>query len=349
MNAVERHRERRYNYRSNRFRDPNSRAPSLSVFHSLGNLNHAINLMPIDGTSVIFRTSSCLAALAFVLIHVPCAAVEFEYDRDDLFARHESHDVELASYTDDHRWLDRESNGGPPVTERFALGDRITSLTRGRVQIEGGYSFVSDTIAGSSATQHTVPDLLLRVGLTERLEVRVGWPGWVSTNYGGALSASSSTDTLEPNVGLMYDLWQQEGWLPQTAVLAAVPITLEGSPFSMSGLQPLSQMLYSWCLTDRLSVGGATGVALFRVSGDNFVQWQQSLNLDYLLTDRVGTFAEWEVLIDSGSDDDGAAHLLGGGFSLLWTDSVQVSWRAGLGLNDRAPDFLTDIRFAYRF
>ena len=305
--------------------------------------------MQIDGTPVIVGLWGRLLAMVVAMAGAPCAAVEFEYDPADLFARHESDDVELASYADNHRWLDHEPTGGPPVAERFALGDRITSLTRGRVQIEGGYSFVSDTISGSSATQHTVPDLLLRVGLTERLEVRVGWPGWVSTNYGGSLSASSSTDTLEPNVGFMYDLWQQDGWLPQTAVLAAVPITLEGNAFSMSGLQPLSQMLYCWYLTDRLTAGGATGVALFRVSGDNFVQWQQSLNLDYLLTDRVGTFAEWEVLIDSGSDDDGAGHLLGGGFSLLWTDSLQVSWRAGLGLNRRAPDFLTDVRFAYRF
>lgn len=305
--------------------------------------------MPTNRRPVISKTSGCLVVLAVALAGATSAAVEFECDSAGSFGRHESPDVELASYADDHRWLDERQDGGPPVAERFALGDRIASVTRGRVQIEGGYSFVSDTIGGAGATQHTVPDLLLRVGLTERLEVRVGWPGWVSTTYGGSLSASSSTDTLEPNVGFMYDLWRQDGWVPQTAVLAAVPITLEGNPFSMSGLQPLSQMLYCWYLTDRLTAGGATGVALFRVSGDNFVQWQQSLNLDYLLTDRVGTFAEWEVLIDSGSDDDGAGHLLGGGFSLLWTDSLQVSWRAGLGLNDRAPDFLTDIRFAYRF
>lgn len=305
--------------------------------------------MPTSRRRIISGTLGYLVALAVALAGAGCAAVEFEYDSAGSFGHDESPDVELVSYAADHRWLNQEQDGGPPVAKRFAIGDRITSLTRGRVQIEGGYSFVSDTIAGSNATQHTVPDLLLRIGLTQRLEVRLGWPGWVSTNYDGSLSASSSTDTLEPNVGFMYDLWGQNGWVPQTAVLAAVPITLEGNSFSMSGLQPLSQMLYCWYLTDRITAGGATGVALFRVSGDNFVQWQQSLNLDYLLTDRLGAFAEWEVLIDSGSDDDGAGHLLGGGFSLLYTDNLQVSWRAGLGLNERAPDFLTDIRFAYRF
>jgi hypothetical protein len=305
--------------------------------------------MPIDRVPIISKTFGPLVALAVTLASAMCAAEEFGYDSADSFNGYQSPDVKLASYPGDHRWLDQGPNGGTPVVEKFSAHDRIAPVARRRVQIEGGYSFVSDTIAGSNATQHTVPDLLLRVGLTERLELRLGWPGWVSTNYSGPLSGSSSTDTLKPNVGFMYDLWQQDGWVPQTAVLAAVPITLEGNPFSMTGLQPLTQMLYSWNLTERLTAGGATGVSLFRVSGDNFVQWQQSLNLDCLLTDRVGTFAEWEVLIDSGSFDDGAGHLLGGGFSLLWTDALQVSWRAGLGLNDRAPDFLTDVRFAYRF
>ncbi len=154
---------------------------------------------------------------------------------------------------------------------------------------------------------------------------------------------------LEPNVGFMLDLWAQEGILPQTAVLAAVPITLEGNPFALAGLQPLSQLLYRWDLTGRLALGGTTGLALFDVDGDHFIQLQQTVNLDYVLTDRLGTFVEWEMLVDHGSALDGPQHMLGGGVAYLLTERLQVGWRAGLGLNRRAPDFLTDLRFAYRF
>ncbi len=229
------------------------------------------------------------------------------------------------------------------------MTDRITAVTRGRVQIEGGYAFVSDSMAGIRVTQHTLPDLLLRVGLTRRLELRVGWPGSVSTRYDGPFAGASSDDTLDPNVGFMLDLWPQHGWRPQTAVLAAVPITREGDPFAMNSLQPVSRLLYCWYLTDRVAAGGATGFALFREDGDDFVQLQQSVNLDVLLTDRLGTFLEWEILVDHGSIDDGSQHLLGGGLAWLCTDRFQVSWRAGGGVNERAPDFLTDVRFAFRF
>jgi hypothetical protein len=235
----------------------------------------------------------------------------------------------------------------PP--EKIALADRISALTRGRVQIEGGYAFVYDAAEGSRVTEHTVPDLLLRVGLTERLELRIGWPGYVSTRYEGRLAADSTGRTLDPNVGFMFDLWPQQGPIPQTAVLAAVPITLEGDPTVMNSLQPLSELLYCWYLSDRLALGGTTGVALFRDDGDDFIQFQQSINLDVLLHDRLSTFAEWQLFADHGSVDDGPQHLLSAGLSWLWTDRFQVSWRAGGGLNDRAPDLLTDLRFALRF
>ena len=55
------------------------------------------------------------------------------------------------------------------------------------------------------------------------------------------------------------------------------------------------------------------------------------------------------MLVDHGSADDGAQHMLGGGFSYLLTERLQITWQAGPGLNEAAPDFLTDVRFAYRF
>ncbi len=236
-----------------------------------------------------------------------------------------------------------------PVTEHFALADRITSVTQGRVQLEGGYVFVHDRVDETTVDQHILPDMLLRIGLTERLELRIGWPGYVSTNYDDSLGCATESDTLNPNVGFMLDLFPQEGWRPQTAVLAAVPITLDGNPLTMAGMQPLAEVLYCWYPRERWTVGGSTGFGLIEQAGDHYLQLEQVVNVDYLLTPRLGTFMEWAVLVDHASVDDGVQHLLSLGTSLLWTDTVQVSWRAGLGLNERAPDFLTGVRVAVRF
>jgi hypothetical protein len=247
--------------------------------------------------------------------------------------------------------LSAQGHGRPllPPPENFAAADRITAITQGRVQIEAGYVFTYDEAPGLRTWEHTVPDLLLRVGLTERLEVRVGWPGYVATIDDGPLGRIGSDRTLDPNVGFMLDLFPQRGWVPQTAILASVPITLQGNPFAMESLQPLNQLLYAWYPTERWSFGGTTGFSLFEEEGDHFLQFQQSVNTDYLLTERLAAFVEWTVLVDHGSADDGQQHLLGGGLSFLWTDRLEVTWRAGVGLNERAPDFLTGVRCALRF
>ncbi len=238
---------------------------------------------------------------------------------------------------------------GIASSEENRWNERMAGVFAGRVQLEGGYTFLADRSADTRIRQHVVPDLLLRYGLTERLELRLGWPGFVSTQYDGPAAPPSFDDTLEPNVGFMWDALNQDGWVPQTALLAAVPITLEGNPFTMNSLQPLSQVLYCWYVSDRTSLGGTTGVALFREFGDHFVQLQQTADIDYLWSDRLSISAQWEVLVDHGSADDGTQHLLGTGMSFLWTQRLQTSLRLGVGLNERAPNFLTGIRFALRF
>lgn len=252
--------------------------------------------------------------------------------------------TDLGALHDDFRL--RPSAEVHPPPERQNWWDRLGRVTQGRVQIEAGYIFTYDRPAGASVYEHAVGDMLLRVGLGRRLELRVGWPGWVATSIQGE---GSSSQTLNPNVGFMLDLWPQRSWRPQTAVLAAVPITLQGDPFALDSLQPLSQLLYLWQLGDRWWVGGTTGVALFDIGGDRFVELQQTASADFLLASRLSTFIEWSMLVDHGASHDGSEHMLGGGFSLLISESVQATWRAAMGLDARAPDFLTGIRLAIRF
>ena len=175
---------------------------------------------------------------------------------------------------------------------------KIAGLVQGRAQLEGGYSYLHDSAYGGS--QHAVPDLLLRYGLTNRLELRIGWPGYVSGTVDDGAADRHYSDTLDPNVGFVYDLWCQRGLRPQTAVLAAIPITLEGNPFALSSLQPLAELMYSWQTTEWTALTGRTGFAIFDAMGDSDTQFQQSISYDAILTDRLGVFVSWEMLANSG-------------------------------------------------
>lgn len=247
--------------------------------------------------------------------------------------------------------FDRDITSDPPESESTDLTwtQRIARLARGRTQLEGGYSYLRGSAGGGKGTQHAFPDLLLRFGLTDRLELRVGWPGYVASDIDDPAFGGRFHGTLDPNIGLAYDLWEQRGMLPQTAVLAAVPVPLEGNPFALDSLQPLTELMYSWQTSDRTAITGRSGFAIFDAGGDNYSQFQQSLSLDVILTERLGTFASWDMLADHGSWNDTSQHMAGGGLTFLLTESLAISWRSAVGLNSAAPDFLNDIRFAYRF
>ena len=247
-------------------------------------------------------------------------------------------------FADDTAWA-------PPEAKSTDLTwtQRIARLARGRTQLEGGYSFLRGSAGGGDATQHAFPDLLLRFGLTNRLELRLGWPGYVSSDTNDPTFGGRFSGTLDPNVGLVYDLWGQRGVLPQTAVLAAVPVPLEGNSFALNSLQPLTELMYAWETSDRTAITGRSGFAIFDAAGDNYIQFQQSLSLDVILTERLGTFVFWDMLTDHGSWNDISQHMAGGGLSFLLTEQLAISWRSAVGLNSAAPDFLNDIRFAYRF
>ena len=267
--------------------------------------------------------------------HLPAAGGDFAYQ--PLVASGDE-------FADESTWDSPEAK-----STGLTWTQRIARLARGRAQLEGGYSFLRGSVGGGDGTQHVFPDMLLRFGLTDRLELRLGWPGYVTSDTDDPTLGGRFSGTLDPNVGLVYDLWGQRGVLPQAAVLAAVPVPLEGNPFALNSLQPLTELMYAWQTSDRTAITGRSGFALFDAAGDNYTQFQQSLSFDVILTERLGTFVSWDMLADQGSWNDTSQHMAGGGLSFLLTERFAISWRSAVGLNSVAPDFLTDIRFAYRF
>jgi hypothetical protein len=291
---------------------------------------------------------AALAVLAWLVsVCCPSSMAQDTFGRRPVMAGDLAYEPLVApggEFTDDTTWASPEAKSAD-----LTWTQRIARLARGRTQLEGGYSYLRGSAGGSDWTQHALPDMLLRFGLTDRLELRLGWPGYVSSDSDDPAIGNGFTGTLDPNIGVLYDLWGQNGWLPQAAVLAAVPVPLEGNPFALNSLQPLTELMYTWETSDRTALTGRSGFAIFETAGDNYVQFQQSLSFDVILTERLGAFVSWDMLANRGSWNDTSQHMAGGGLSFLLTERLSISWRSAVGLNSAAPDFLNDIRFAYRF
>jgi len=239
----------------------------------------------------------------------------------------------------------------PLVTDRPDFTEASSSVGAGRVQLESGYTFTHDNDRTTRASEHQFPEFLLRVGLTDEVELRIGWLGYLFSRELDRPTGSKDTADggADMDLGLKIELGEQQGWVPETAVITSISLPTGGSAFSADRVQPLVNFLYSWEINECVSVGGSSGLASLYEEGDGFVEAFQSITTAVSLTDAVGAYFEWFAFFRQDAADNGPEHFLNGGLTYLFNPNLQVDWRAGFGLNERAANFFTGSGFAVRY
>ena len=114
-------------------------------------------------------------------------------------------------------------------TDRDAFTFATTTAGAGRAILEGSYSFIDNRLGPEA---HSFPELLVRRGIGERLELRFGYnseaggPGTVSgTEVGGEdIEAEEEGRVL---YGLKAETSEQSGWTPQSALIVHCGAVLE--------------------------------------------------------------------------------------------------------------------------
>ena len=112
-------------------------------------------------------------AVAVVVCVMPLGAVKAA-DVGDVFE-----DAELRSsaqsFAERLKSPFQPSDEEPLVTDRPDFTEASSVVGRGRVQLESGYTFVQDRSAGVETTAHAIPQFVWRIGLTDRVEMRIVW------------------------------------------------------------------------------------------------------------------------------------------------------------------------------
>lgn len=240
-------------------------------------------------------------------------------------------------------------SGGPPGRDEPLASDRpdfteaSTTVGRGVVQIESGYTFIRDRDGGSTLTAHSFPETLLRVGvLAEWLELRAAYNyGVETTQFGGTATELSGSEDLY--LGVKLGLTPQEGILPEMALMPQMTVPTGSSAFGAGEVLPGLNWLYGWDINDFLSTAGSTQVnrALDGVTGEPYLEFAQSWTIGYSLAERVGAYTEIFTLVPDGADTDKTQTYFNGGFVFPVTNDLQFDIRAGLGLNEAADDFFS--------
>jgi hypothetical protein len=215
---------------------------------------------------------------------------------------------------------------------------------------ETSYSFIQNR---STANDHSFPEIITRIGVGKRLELRLGWNyeigggGDVSNGDPGALPEErGSTRESQMLYGLKYALSEQQGWIPRTATIiqATTPTSGPNNFTDFDAAYVCGWKFYrDWQLTSSIRFIPT------RDNGDHFNQWAPSVVLQIPLADRWAVHGEYFGILTSGQATDTNAHYFSPGVHYLISPNCEVGVRVGWGLTQDAASFFSNVGIGLRF
>ena len=232
------------------------------------------------------------------------------------------------------------------VTDRPDFTEASSTVGRGTLQLETGYTYVLGGSGASRSVQHSCPEALFRYGVVaDWLELRAAWNYSVETAGPGA---KSGADDLY--LGTKLGLTAQDSYLPEMAVILQATFPTGANAFSSDAVLPGANWLYGWDINEFIATGGSTQVnaAIDGESGDRYAEIAQSWTVNYTLAERVGAYTEWFAFVPYAADSAATEHYADGGFTFRPTKNVQWDVRGGVGLNDAAADYFAGVGLSLR-
>ncbi|HYO46590.1 MAG TPA: transporter [Gemmatimonadota bacterium] len=227
------------------------------------------------------------------------------------------------------------------VTDRPDFTESASVPGGGRVQVEGGWTVEG----GGHAHEHSVGEVLARIGIGERFEARIEPGSWVSVDSGK--EEISGVDDASLGFKLLL-VRETPPAVPAVALLVSSSVPTGDDAIGESGWQPETRLALGWDLSDLWSLGVNAGWGRIQDGGERFDQALGSVALGRSLGSRLGAFAEIYGFAPADLGGDDAVHA-DGGLTLALGPDAQLDVRAGVGLTDAASDWLFGLGFARRW
>lgn len=235
-------------------------------------------------------------------------------------------------------------------TDRDSFTPATTTVDTGRIIFESAYSFIENR---RTANDHSFPEIVTRIGVTERLELRLGWNyevgggGSVSSgDAGGEEEEPGSRQESQMLYGFKLGLTKQQGLIPQSACIIQATTPTSG-PESFSDLQ--LAYIFGWKLFDDWQLDSSLRYVSTKEEGDHFNQWAPSVVLKVPVAQRWNVHGEYFGIMTDGRTIGRNQQYFSPGIHYLLTPDCEVGIRVGWGLNQDTPNFFTNVGFGLRF
>ena len=240
-------------------------------------------------------------------------------------------------------------------TDRHDFTQSTKTVGRGVFQIVGGYSFLCRSEGGETEHSHTAPELMLRLGITERMEFRIRY---------NDVWRFSETEDLSGSEDLRWSFkfrtTDQQGWIPESALEVRFTAPTGAPDWSTEQVNFGLDYIYGWRLSKFVELYGSTGFATNGLAefaflpedpaNEDFMLYTQSIAVGADLTEKVTAYGEFFGLFTDGfEDDDQSPVYFNIGVDYYFSNNCVVDVRVGNGLNHDADDFFCGVGGGWRF
>ncbi len=236
----------------------------------------------------------------------------------------------------------------PPemITDRPDQTESAAVVPSRSVQIETGFVLENDRTNTMDLTSYTLNTTLIRIGILQTLELRLGLEYMRQIEKNLVNDVTSIDEGFSPlSAGFKIKIADEEGWMPAMAFLAGITLPVTGDKhYRPTYSVPSMRLAFAHTLTERLSLGYNLGAEW---DSDNPVpSWFYSAALGFALLPKVGIYVEsYGFLPEEG---ELAEHLVDAGITYLVRPNFQLDISAGAGLNPGAYDNYFGVGFSLR-
>lgn len=222
----------------------------------------------------------------------------------------------------------------------------------GRTMVEAAYSYLN---FGGEGSKHSFPEFVLRHGIGDRLELRLGYnyeTGSASEVGEGNIAGNFGIDAEQQLLyGFKYATTRQGGafrLMPHSAFLAQAhtPIGSTERPTQMR-----LGYVWGWILRNGWTFDQAIRFGTDREGHDGFQVWAPSAVVRIPLGAEKRWFTHFEYfgLMSQAKEHEFSKQFVDTGLHYFITPDFEVGGIVGFGINDQSRGTIVNVGFGFRF
>lgn len=227
-------------------------------------------------------------------------------------------------------------------TDRDSFTPATTLVGPQRLILESAYTFF-DYRQGE---RHSYPELLLRYGAVERLELRFGFNFEQSTSLELLTGEKHAERESNLNLGVKLRISEQDGLLPQSAFVLTALVPTSGPE---TNTLFVGTYVFGWELPNRAKLDAAIRYGTAVEERDHFSEWAPSVVYKMPIGERWSVHAEYFGIFTSDKKHDDVQHYFSPGVHCLVNPDLELGVRVAWGLNDQSARFLVNAGLGYRY